>query len=164
MADQAIETLLSSGTQAWDGEEWDEQSAEQKLIGVCDRAALRFGALLDDDSRDEDNRFVVSLDQRLELFKLIREWIAVRRRTKIDEGHGAQTGVAAMQERIAAGRDTQAAPPQPQKRGRGRPSNAERARLAEEERQRIIDDAIAGRNDDSGLQARLRAANGSGAS
>lgn len=162
MDDQAIETLLSSGTQAWDGEEWDERSAEQRLIAVLDRAAERFGALLDDDTRDEDNRFIVTLDQRLELFKLIREWIAVRRRTKIDEVHGAQAGVAEMQNRIEAGRTGAPQPKEPEKRGRGRPSNAERARRAEEEARRAVQAAEAGKNDDSGLAARLAAVNGSG--
>lgn len=162
MDDQAIETLLSSGTQAWDGEEWDERSAEQRLIAVLDRAAERFGALLDDDTRDEDNRFIVTLDQRLELFKLIREWIAVRRRTKIEDANTTQMGVAEMQSRIEAGRIGGTTPKEPEKRGRGRPSNAERARRAEEEARRAAEAAAAGKNDDSGLAARLAAVNGSG--
>lgn len=158
MDDQAIDTLLSSGTQTLSEAGEDEQSNEQRLIASLDDAAIGFSKLLLDDSRDDENRFVVSLDQRMELFKMVREWIAVRRRTKIDDESGGQAGVADMQARIKG----PAPAPTTARRGPGRPSKAELQRRAEEDERARQEAAKEGQNDDSGWRAKLAQTNPNG--
>ncbi len=140
-------------------DEADERSNEQKLIDALDLAALRFSSIMLDDRTDESGKFLIDWDMRVEVFKMVKEWVATRRRTDIDDPKDNQKGVAEMQRRAQAATST--APEPAEKRGRGRPTNAEVAeRKAREERERE-ERAKTAKNDDSGWQARLAKANGS---
>ncbi len=150
MAQSAVETLLRSGTPDFD----DGRTTEERLIDALDAAALRFIAALEDDTKTEEGAFAISFDQRLDVFKTAMNWVATRRRTKIEDASASQSGVNSMQQRLEQGRA--AAPePEPIKRGPGRPSKAELAARAEREAAERERQDAASRNDDSAMTRRL---------
>ncbi len=152
MESKAVDLLLHSGTL----EHYkDDRPAEEVLIESLDRAAIRFACLLDDDTRDDAGNFLITLDQRLDIFKMARDWVAVRRRTQIGDQQGDQRGVRDMQDRIQTGRAQPTAKPDPNKRRPGRPTNAEVAARKEAQLKQQ-------ENDDSGWQTKLANANANG--
>lgn len=154
MDSSAIETFLHSGTQTAALDATDERSTEERLIDALDEAALNFIVVLADNTQNEDGNYRVDFDLRMEVFKMAMQWVATRRRTKIDDNEHSQRGVKEMQQRMEAGR---VATPAPEliRRGPGRPTKAEteRRRIEAEEQERR--DAETRKHDDSGLRHRL---------
>lgn len=160
MEDEAIQTLLGSGAQERREEEAiaaDLPSDEQRLIDGLDQAALGFLRILLDDSKNEDGTFVVALDKRLDLFKIVRDWVAVRRRTDISDPNGDTSKVANMQRRLNTAQALPVirgiVPPPPRKVGR--PKKEEAAHREAYERAQIEDQITNGKHDDSALSTRL---------
>lgn len=162
MTDQAQENPLTFGILGSEGPETDEDDSrptEERIIDSLDEAALMFAKVLNDRRHNEDDTgFVVSWETRLELFKLLRDWVATRRRTQIGNGDNDQSGVELMRARMA-GNAPRPAPKPPAKRGR--PTNAEKERR---ETERALEEARlererwdSSKNDDSGLKSRLQA-------
>lgn len=174
MEEMAIRALTTSGTpdfdEAYPATEKAERSNEQRLIDALDQAALRFSKILLDDSKDEAGNHVISWGMRVEVFKMVRDWVATRRRTDISDPEGDQSGIQEMQRRVetaqAAAREQRAPELDPKtglpKRERGRPTKEQTAEFEALARKR--DEALArkARNDDSGMMAALAKAQRNG--
>ncbi len=171
--DEAIPTLLASGAPATlidipaDAEK--PKSSEEQLIDALDEAALRFAKSMLDDTKGEDGNFVVPWNQRVEIFKMCRDWVAVRRRTDISDPGDDQSGIDRMRAKLKEAQKP--APPQPVEidgkvilppppRRAGRPSNEQRK--LEQKYQRALDKKALqeGKTDDSLMQRRLAGLNG----
>lgn len=159
--DDAIPTLLGSGALARPESEdsaAQQPSNEQRLIDALDEAALRFAGTLLDDEVDENNHYKVSWQQRADTFKMIRDWVAVRRRTDISEPGEDQAGVDKMRARL---KTAQTLPPvrgidPPPPRRVGRPTNEQRKK---EQAYKIAADAeqiVNGKNDDSAMRQKMQ--------
>lgn len=169
MEAHAIQTLLNSGIQL----QPSDGDPEEQMIAMLDEAALRLGKLMLDDSRDAEGKFLVSFEARVDVFKLLREWVEKRRRTGISDKEGDTSGVKSM---IAAVKNGPPEPPRIEtpgstplivnraavmmpapvpKRGPGRPTKAEAAERARLEREAYDRDMAARGSDDSAMRADL---------
>lgn len=177
MEQAALETLLSSGIPSSNrnGEndsaptENDSNECEEMLILGLDHAAMNFLKIVLDDGKDEKGEYTISLETRVKLFGLIKDWVAIRRRTDIsDPNKDDDRGVKDMQRRIA---ETKAEPEKPDldpktglpRRPRGRPTMADQANYKQKLEEKIARDKAKSKNDDTGLAAKLAAANRSAA-
>lgn len=165
MEAHAIQTLLNSGIQL----QPSEGDPEEQMIAMLDEAALRLGKLMLDDSRDAEGKFLVSFEARVDVFKLLREWVEKRRRTGISDKEGDTSGVKSMIDAVKNGppqeapRPVEAAPikravmmptPAP-KRGPGRPTKAEAEERARQARAEYDREVTARAHDDSAMRADL---------
>lgn len=172
MEAHAIQTLLNSGTQLPPSDV--EGDPEEQMIAMLDEAALRLGKLMLDDTRGEDGKFLVPLETRLEVFKLLREWVEKRRRTGISDRDGDSAGVKSMIDAVRNGPGSAAEPaeranihratlissgkrmPHPEvKRRVGRPTKEEAAERARIDREAYERESEARRHDDSGMMSDL---------
>lgn len=146
---------MGSGTQTPSPDESDDSSPEELLIDALDRAALRLIAVLEDQTKDDLGNYAITFDQRMDAFKTTMQWVATRRRTKIEDPEASQRGVEDMQRRMQEGRNAATSPPEPPRRGRGRPSNAEIAERARLAREAEAEEAKRNAQDDSIMRRRL---------
>lgn len=159
MEQNAIQALLRDEAAKIfaEGDE-DERSNEQKLIDALDAASLRFSAIMLDDRTNEHGQFLIDWDMRVEVFKMIRDWVATRRRTDIDDPRDNQKGVQSLQAELAAGKAAHATPKQKPgkyvmpKRGRGRPSTEEKREREALERRMQAERDRDERGDDSAMK------------
>lgn len=64
----------------------EDETVVDVLVDRMDRAAVRFLSLMDDDSRDpESGQLLVDLKTRVEVFKMVREWIVSRHRADVGD-------------------------------------------------------------------------------
>ena len=169
--DEAIPTLLASGAPATSTDILDAEkpkTSEEQLIDALDEAALRFAKSMLDDRKDENDQFIIPWNQRVEIFKMCRDWVAVRRRTDISDPGDDQSGIDRMRAKL---KEAQKPAPQPVEidgkvvmppppRKAGRPSNDQRK--LEQRYQRALDKKALqeGKTDDSLMQRRLAGLNG----
>lgn len=171
METHAISTLLHSGTQISDEPTTEKRTSEEELIERLDQAAIQFTRIMLDNRRNEESgEYVVDLDTRMDIFKMVRDWVATRRRTDITDPN-KEDGAGVLESKMAldvlAREATKRAAPDIEldkdglpKRGKGRPTQAQLAlRKEAAEAQRIIRERVE-RSDDSALQAALRIAKG----
>lgn len=169
MEAHAIQTLLSSGTQR----QPSDGDPEEQMIAMLDEAALRLGKLMLDDSRDDEGKFLVSFEARVDVFKLLREWVEKRRRTGISDKDGDTSGVKSMIDAVKNGpqeaprvetpgstplivnRAAVMIPAPAPKRGPGRPTNEEKAARLKAEREAYDRQMAERAHDDSAMRADL---------
>lgn len=158
-----------SGTPEFDASPSDaavemESDIEKMLIDRLDQAALAFSESLSDYTTQEDaqgqSSYTVPWPMRVEVFKLVRDWVATRRRTDISDADGGTAGVQHMQKLLEQSRkqaenslvDPKTGLP---KKLNGRPTNEESLAYKKLEEARIKRLANAAKDDDSAMRARM---------
>jgi len=148
---------LPSGMPDTDDAPETASDAEKQLIDRLDEAALTFSeALLSYEKTEDGQDYKIPWGMRVEIFKLVMNWVAVRRRTDISDPEGQGRMVSVMQGKLASAQEAaklnkDGLPARPN----GRPTNERKAvydKLIEEKK---AEKARASQNDDSALKARL---------